>query len=167
MKYHDQEAIVQVGTSAKPVKQKTTNWLFCRIKGTVEKNRSTKNKLNEYGEVIAVTFGKKAKSTEIAEKIKSHKDNNIVLLQNDQDYKSFQSNQKQKKTKDAAQTIVAVEPSKWPNWKKINHKLLSPKGGNSVFVIDNSMEVMYCADGEIKVSSKGKIKKEHKQISFF
>lgn len=166
MKFLDFKAKTHVDTCPKPEKAKTAGSLLCRIKGTAEAHHSGKSKKNEYGEVIAVTFSKKAKSEEIAEKIKTSNDNNIILLHNDQDYKSFQSTQKQKKTKEAAQTIVAVEPSKWPSWKKINHKLLSPKG-NSVFVIDNSMEVMYCADGEIKVSSKGKIKKEYKRISFF
>lgn len=147
----------------KPVKNKS---LACRIKAAASKNCNVSNTKNEtHGEVIAVTFGKKTSGAQLVQQIKESNcvEKGIIILQDDQDFQKFQTSQKQKKT---PQTVVAVEPSRWPSWKKINHKLLSPKR-NSLFVIDNSMEVMYCADGEIKVSSKGKIKKEYKDISFF
>ncbi len=160
----------------KPKKQGETNSLdkesvkskslACRIKATASKNNnSSTTKSREYGEIIAVTFGKKTSGAQLAKQIKESNcvEKGIIILQDDQDFQSFQVSQKQKKT---PQTVVAVEPSRWSNWKKINQKLLSPEK-NSVFVIDNSMEVMYCADGEIKVSGKGKIKKEHRNISFF
>lgn len=140
--------------------------LACRIKAAASKNSNPSNTKNgTHGEVIAVTFGKKTSGAQLAKQIKESNcvEKGIIILQDDQDFQKFQATQKQKKT---PQTVVAVEPSRWPNWKNINHKLLSPKR-NSLFVIDNSMEVMYCADGEIKVSSKGKIKKEYKDISFF